>query len=235
MSESNELTEVEKGPEHSDVTMKGRAEQPAEEDTTPEQDESPTNNNVNRDHLDFTYRKVIVYNVLKFLRSKEVYSHVNAWVKDADPSIAIVKAKKPPNGNFVMLTLESEDMVEPLIKLINETQTNKKGKPLFAKRATECGADAGENEYLSSDGRFNNKRGRDEKYQGKTDLKNNNNNKRGRKRGDDPPTPKTPDEIRDAITPLWRIPYEKQLEEKKGEMIKKCAMSIIKEIKTIFR
>ena len=75
-----------------------------------------------------------------------------------------------------------------------------------------------------------------------------NNNGRGQKRGRDDgndgrPSKRTPpqlrvlsnDEVRDAITPLWRKSYQEQLDVKAREMVNKCSKSIIKEIKKKFR
>jgi len=116
-------------------------------------------------------------------------------------------------------------MVDPFIQLINtggedgKAITNARGGDLFAKRANE------------------DQRGGD----------NNNDNNRKRKGGrdgnDDNDARKraaamkvlTTDEVRDAITPLWRLPYEEQLKVKTREMIHKCSMKIIKEIKGKFR
>jgi hypothetical protein len=43
------------------------------------------------------------------------------------------------------------------------------------------------------------------------------------------------EEVRDAITQLWRKSYEEQLDVKAKEMVNKCSKNIIKEVKKKFR
>ena len=43
------------------------------------------------------------------------------------------------------------------------------------------------------------------------------------------------DEVRDAITPLWKMTYPQQLDSKMKEMVNKCAKNIVKEIKFKFK
>jgi tRNA (uracil-5-)-methyltransferase len=164
--------------------------------------------------FDHTNRKVIVQNVLKFLRNKEIEKLTKTWLRCLkDPnSIRIEKFKKPPTESWVMLTLEHEDMVQPFLDHMSANNfTNRKGKPVYAVRA-------------------------DSKLEGRDDKKRKNEGeeeqdaKRRKTSG-----PKTKDEIRDAITPLWRLPYEEQIQTKQREMIKKCAMKIIQEVKSKFR
>ncbi len=178
----------------------------------------------NNKHWDNTSKKVVVHNVLKFLRAKELDKLVSSWLEGHDDlGIKIVKVKKPPRDNWVKVTLESEEMVEPFIKLINgdnsedgEGEKNFRGKALFAKRAEEVDEE-----------RNRKKRGRDG-----DDDEDRIENKRGR--GMDERI-LTAEEVRDAITPLWKMTYEEQLTMKWREMVKKCAMKIVKEVKDKFR
>jgi hypothetical protein len=197
---------------------------------------------------DISQRKVVVYNVLKFSSTKEMTTLSKSWVKGT--SIVITKVRKPPNTNFVVLTLQSKEMAQPFIDLINNgdgiattTKKNKRTKgnvQLFARRVSN---EDDEDDPISSssaaaarDAEYNyKKRDANNSVEDDSSSKNITNNKKGRRVAADDPVPKSPDEVRDVITPLWKIPYEKQLEIKKLNMIKKCAMSIHKEIKSIFR
>lgn len=164
--------------------------------------------------FDHTNRKVIVQNVLKFLRNKEITKLTRTWLEGLkDPnSIRIEKVKKPPTESWVTLTFEHEDMVQPFLDHMSANNfTNRKGKPVFAVRV--------DSKLEGRDGTKRKNEGDDEQE-----------TKRRKTSG-----PKTKDEIRDAITPLWRLPYEQQLETKQREMIKKCAMKIIQEVKGKFR
>ena len=161
---------------------------------------SSESNNV----LDTTDRKLIVYNIPKYARDKEIKKLTSSWLDGT--KIEIVKFKKPPKKNWVVLTLSTKDMVDQLFNILNDGKhTNNKGGIINAKRALEKSE----------------KRGREEDG-------NTNGNKRVRR--DD--YVKSPDEIRDAVTPLWRLPYEEQLELKKKKMVTKCLAKIIKEIRS---
>jgi hypothetical protein len=168
-------------------------------------------------HWDQTSKKVVVHNVLKFIRPNEISKLTSAWTKDTD--IVITKTKKPPKENWIKVTLETEDMVDKFIKLINEgnggnTMKNSRGGNMFAKRASEM------------DDRDNKKRGRDDDEV---------TNGRGAKRAAIVPRVLSNEEVRDAITPLWRKSYEEQLDVKAKEMVNKCSKNIIKEVKKKFR
>jgi tRNA (uracil-5-)-methyltransferase len=165
---------------------------------------------------DHTNRKVIVQNVLKFLKNKEVTNLTKTWLASLkNPnSIRIEKFKKPPTESWVVLTLEHEDMVQPFLDHMNANNfTNRKGKPIYAVRADSKVEARGDNK------RKNNKESEEE-------------HERKRRKTS---RPKTKDEVRDAITPLWRLPYKEQLQMKQQDMIKRCAMKIIQEVKAKFR
>lgn len=160
---------------------------------------------------DHTNRKVIVRNTLKFMKNKDVDKLAKSWLATLQEpnSIRISKTKKAPNKPWIQVTLEEEDMVQPFLDHMNTSKfTNRRGNVMHAERAD---AD-----------RDNRKR------------KNGGEDERDAKRRK-PSGPKTDDEVRDTITPLWRQSYEKQLDTKQRDMIKKCANKIVQEVKKKFR
>ena len=164
------------------------------------------NEPINTD-LDFTNRKVIVRNVLKFVRPKAMQASIDSWIEGTD--LKVCKTKKPPKSNWIVLTFEKEEMVEPFLKIINEGKhLNEKGGVLRANRASDR-----DDSELGKRGR-----GRD---------RNDHKNKRCRTE-----TVKTSDEIRDAITPLWRISYDDQLDRKAKLIVNKCLVKLLNEVKT---
>lgn len=179
---------------------------------------------------DHTSRKVVVHGVLKFLRAKEIPKLVSSWIAGRENDFVIEKTKKPPKDSWLKITLKEEGMVDDFIELINKggenggAMKNVKGRPLFAKRADE---------------EFQNQRDGDRKRKERDgDDNNDSNNKRGRQeraRSERPITILSNDEVRDRITPLWRKTYEEQLDQKAREMVNKCALKIVKEIKGKFR
>lgn len=196
-------------------------------------DTNTSNSNARSADFDHTSRKVVVHNVLKYIRAKEISKLTSTWLKDHDQTaqpIKIVKTKKPPKDNWIKVTLEDENMVNPFIELINtggvdgKAMLNQKGKPMFAKRADEMFQ--------------NNNGGRDNNNDKKRKDRDSNNHVDGRpqnKRFKPEVRILSTDEVRDAITPLWRLPYEEQLDTKAREMVNKCAKKIVKEIKGKFR
>ena len=201
-------------------------------------DTANNNNNIIRRDLQFdhTSRKVVIHNMLKYIRPKEITKLTTQWLSNTPPSeISIVKTKKPPKDSWMKVTLETEEMVPKFIKLINEggvdgkSMENGRGKPLFAKRADEM---------------FTNQEGDDTKMSTNKDdgdnrkRKNNTTNYTNKRmRPDNRPPIKilSNEEVRDKITPLWRLFYEEQLNSKAKEMVNKCSKKIIKEIKGKFR
>lgn len=203
---------------------KGNTTNESEKEPAPEQAKEKDVSNVDSDKvesraLDHTDRRVMVHNVLKFLRTKEVDKMTKSWLDTLeDPnSIKITKTRKPPTDNWVVLTLEHEDMVQPLIDHINNNNLkNRQGGALHASRGAsrlERGERAQNRKRKGADG------GSDDE-----DTKR-------RKLG----IPKTNDEIRDSITPLWRQPYDRQLVVKQREMNRRCANKITQEMKAKFR
>lgn len=199
--------------------------------------DTANNNIIRRDpQFDHTSRKVVIHNMLKYIRPKEITKLTTQWLSNIPPSeISIVKTKKPPKDSWMKVTLETEEMVPKFIKLINEggvdgkAMENGRGKPLFAKRADEM---------------FTNQEGDDTKMSTNKDdgdnrkRKNNTtNNTNKRMRPDNRPPIKilSNEEVRDKITPLWRMSYAEQINSKAKEMVNKCSKKIIKEIKGKFR
>merc|ERR1719232_1248918 len=87
--------------------------------------------------FDRTSCKVMVYNVLKFNRGNELELMIENWLSHVPPNQEkknrVVNSKKPPQQNWVKITLEAEDMVEPFIDLINKNKfKNRNGGILFA-------------------------------------------------------------------------------------------------------
>ncbi len=189
--------------------------------------------------FDHTSRKVVVHNILKYIRHKELQKLVASWlVGHESKNIKIVATKKPPKDNWVKVTLAEESMVNSLIEVINtggvggNALLNGRGKPLFAKRADEMfvygdGGDGGNGQKRKErhpDGNGGGEKGCE---------RDNENNKRLKS------SPEmrilSSDEVRDAITPLWKITYPQQLDSKMKEMVNKCAKCIVKEIKFKFK
>ncbi len=163
--------------------------------------------------LDNSKRKVIVYNVDKFLKPNPLKKLIHKWTSGTD--IKVEKTKKPPKNNWVVLTLESESMVEEFMKILNDgTHKNKRGGTMEAKRPVEA---------FENDGKRS-RDGRDGRDSG---------NKRARR--DQAPCVKTADEVRDMITPLWRMSYEEQMETKSKLVVNKCFAKISTEIKKKFQ
>ena len=205
--------------------------QPTSSAKMEEQQSNTTDNNNNERHWDQTNKKVVVRNVLKFLRPKEVTKLTTDWLKGKEHlNIKIIKVKKPPKDNWIKVTLEHESMVDPFIQLINtggedgKPITNARGGNLYAKRANE-------DQQRRGDGsNNNNNRKRKDRDGGGGD-----NEQDDAKRRALQTKILSADEVRDAITPLWKLTYEEQLKVKSRDMIHKCAMKIIKEIKGKFR
>ena len=196
-----------------DATMKeAKVEKTLEKSDSGGIDESCTANVPAWDHSN---RKVIVRNTLKFMRAKEVDKVVQSWLSTLDDpsSIRITKTKKAPNQPWIQLTLEHEDMVQPFLDHINTSNIqNGRGATMHAVCA--------DSDRIED----NRKRENDSGNREEKDAK--------RRK---PSGPKTDDEVRDAITPMWRQSYEKQLLTKQREMIRKCALKIVQEVKGKFR
>ena len=216
-------------------------------------------NDNNRAKFDHSSRKVVVHNVLKFIRSKDVSKLTSSWINECNNSsnsnikVQIVNARKPPKDSWIKVTLADDNMVDPFIAFINsggedgKALVNERGRPLFAKRVDEM-VDYDNNNDAEGDGE-------DEEAGGTTtsdgqkrkgtctangtntnNVENGNNSSNKRFKSDSPQQILlSDDEVRDAITPLWRLSYDEQLHSKVREMVNKCASKIVKEIKGKFR
>jgi len=174
---------------------------------------------------DHSNRKAIVYNINKFMKNKDIHKLQIEWFKKLNnpASIRIVKFKKPPNGTWVMVTMETEDMLEPFLALINTNRfQNKKGQVLYAKPSNSKLEQ--ELEGITDD--TNKKRkDREDNGEGDTDTK----------RHKEPDGLLTDDAVRDKLTPLWKLSYQDQLKQKKTELIKRSCMKLIQEVKGKFK
>lgn len=187
-----------------------------------------TEEDADRKKLDFSHRKVMVKNVLKYLNSKKQQQLVQSWVKGTNSKIKICKYKKPPTDDWILVTLEKEDQVPILLDYINndDNARNRKGGKLFAQPVKANGEDDDDMDEQDSRKRGNNaddrrdtKRQRQEKLQTEAAK----------------PRIVTNEEIKDAMIPLWRSSYKEQLKTKESEIVKRCAIRIVKEIKDKFR
>ena len=143
------------------------------------------------------------------MKPKAIQNSIDSWLEGTD--IKVCKTKKPSSTNWIVLTFEKEDMVEPFLEIINNGKhVNEKGGVLRANRASD------------KDDATSGKRSRD----GRNDK----DNKRARR--EQVETVKTPDEIRDTITPLWRMSYQEQLDKKTKTIVNKCLVKILNEVKT---
>lgn len=170
--------------------------------------------------LNHSNRKVIIQNVYKFVDKKKVEKMAAAWIKNIQElseegfKIEIDSVKKPPKENWTVLTLKDEAMVQPLIDYINNNEIeNKKGGKLFAKIAEDNSGNGDDRKRKAADS----------------------NDEHASKRQRTARRPVTEDEVRDKVTPLWRKTKEEQLLVKSREMVKKCAMKIVQEVKGRFR
>lgn len=176
---------------------------------------------------DYSNRKVVIYNIMKFAKAKEMEKLVHRWMeqmkqKHPDCKIAFDKIKKPPRDNWLVITLKEEAMCQPFVDFINQNEVlNKRGGRLVAKRGEE-----------------DTKRTRDDaEVEQKEDGDSSKVSKRSRRDEivDAARRPVTENEIRDKITPLWQLSKEEQKAFKMRDMINKCSAKIIDEMKKRFR
>lgn len=235
---------------HAEHDVNAKAEEEGGDDKSNAKGHSgdPCNDKYNIDNnadgrFDHTSRKVVVHNILKYIRHKELQKLVASWlVGHESKNIKIVATKKPPKDNWVKVTLADERMVNALIEVINtggvggNALLNGRGKPLFAKRADEMFVRVGDR---GDDGDGGNGQKRKERHPDGNDggengsERDNGNNKRLKSSTEIRIL--SSDEVRDAITPLWKMTYPQQLDSKMKEMVNKCAKNIVKEIKFKFK
>jgi len=175
--------------------------------------------------LSKTNRKVLLFNCLKHDRAKDVQKIINRNISpDFDKKIVIQNLRKPCGNSWAIVTLQEEEMVQIFIDLVNGNSSgwaNKRGGIIRADRQDQNDND--------NDERTRN----DDRKRSKVDDDGDDGS--SRKRAKVKHGFLSADEVRDRITPYWRLSTAEQLDRKQKEMIRKCSMSIIKEIKTVFR
>ena len=196
-------------------------------------------------------RRVVLKHIWKYDGEKDVRKLVDAIVASyqsqsqssarcstatACTPLMIENIRKPPKVGFAVLTLETEEMAQKLIQFVNEKAKvdsddevfkNKKG---FAYEA-ECSAgdpDKDNEKHENGNSGDSNKRSNND------DEKNTNSSNKRPRRETPKPRYLNDDEVRDLLTPYWRSSKEQQLLRKQREMIKRCTIKIIQEIKKIF-
>lgn len=175
--------------------------------------------------LNHSSRKIVVYNIDKFLKPKPLSNLLTKWIDACKEQKGIVikvsKSKKPPNNGWVVITLDEESMVEPFMDTINHgNYKNKKGYAIVAQRPK----DGTEEE----DGEDHGKK--------RSNINVNDNSRAAKRLRRDPvECVKTEDEVRDKLTPYWKMTYDEQLDTKTKMMVNKCFQRIIGEIKKKFQ
>jgi tRNA (uracil-5-)-methyltransferase len=179
-----------------------------------------------------------------------------ALVEGRGIQIKVEKIKKPPKDNWMVLTLACPSMVEPLIQYVNEKRpATKNGSVMFAKRPASVQSSStgdvpdagnatktpaldvrGSNAASGNDGRPSSiKRssscGNDScDDAGDHESANHLANKR-QKLIEESRRPVSDDEVKDAVIPLWRQSPDDQLRSKVRDLIRNCALKIVKECK----
>ena len=204
------------------------------EDVDTEEPTTSMSNNIIPRPMDKSNLKVVIHGVMAFHAQKAISKMVDKWLKDMQsssvegdkpPNFEYDRVKKPPKATWAVVTMKDESMVQPLVDYINSNDLrNQKGNKLFAKP----GIDGGDTSS-AGDKRTRNENGDDPKA-----------SKRQRniattERIQQARRPITLDELKDRITPLWKLTQEEQLQKKKMEMVKKCAQKLIKDLKAKFR
>jgi tRNA (uracil-5-)-methyltransferase len=181
---------------------------------------------------DHANRRVVVQNVNRYDDSKKMGKLLKQWVDDIQRSkgvtVHVEKIRKPPKDNWMTVTLSDEAMVEPLISYINDTRPRtKSGSTLYAKRPTTSNVN-NEGDVGAQPKSKSNKRSAD------PDSEHGSSNSKAEKRQkliEDSRQPTTEDEVKDAIIPLWRESPDDQRKSKIRNLIKNCAVRIVKECK----
>lgn len=171
--------------------------------------------------FDHSNRRVIVYNVDKYMRNREVEKLVKQWMEQAKlgeitPNKPVrQRARKPPKDGWITITFESEAMCKPFIEFINTSGfKNKKGERLRAAQQ-----DSGIKRPVDGDDGSTRKRPRTSRE----DLV-----RQARRYVSE-------EEIRNKVTPLWKLSQEEQRMKKQKEMVKACAVKLVSDVKAKFR
>jgi tRNA (uracil-5-)-methyltransferase len=189
---------------------------------------------------DHSHRRVIIDGVFRYDDAKTCRKMMEKWAADIKSkegpgaALEVEKVRKPPKGHFVVVTVKEECMVQLLIDYINKNGIeNKRGRKLIARLATDNDDDG--------DGDERNKRKHRDDDDGYTKAAADRSSNVSSKRQNIDQTarearrPVTEDEIRDKVTPLWRLSPQEQLDSKQKDMAKRSAMKIVQEVKARFR
>jgi tRNA (uracil-5-)-methyltransferase len=169
---------------------------------------------------DFSNRKVMVLNMMKFHNAKAATKLVDEWLKDL-PDVHYDKIKKPPKNDWMTITLQHQDMVQPFIDYINQSNIlNQRGKKVTAKLAAATEEDRKRKHSSALDG---------------TTAEDDPSSHRKRQKNQHVRRYVNVEEIKDKVIPLWKYTESEQLNIKMKDMIKKCAIKIVSEIKAKFR
>ncbi|CAB9530857.1 C(5)-methyltransferase homolog [Seminavis robusta] len=201
------------------------------------EDTNKNNTNNSKESWDHSNRKVMVLNCLKFLDKRRLTKMVNSWVAGCKGQVEVKKTKKPPTDSWVVVTLGHESQVPILINYIHDNQcTNKKGDRLRAIPANQVDAASEQKINQMENGNERpNKRRHDDNNTADDSLSKRQRGMQQRRAPEPEPHVITEEEIKNAMIPLWRNTYPEQIDHKQKDMIKKCAMKVVKEIKSKFR
>jgi hypothetical protein len=167
--------------------------------------------------FDCASRQIMVYGVKK-LKKEKAKQTVDEWLalaKENNYNVAngtIERIKKPPAGGWMQLTLSDDAMVQPMIDFINSGTIDLKGSTLRAERSVNN--NAGKRKGDKHDYNPDAKRQRNSKIADAFISE---------------------EELKNKVMPLWKIPAEEQKKLKVREMVQKCAMKIVNEVKARFR
>ena len=203
-----------------------------------------------RPSWDYGNRKVVLQNVHRYDNAQKIRKAIEQWTHQLRTSqsldVQIDKVKKPPKDNWATITLQQESMVQPFIEYINNhiQPKIKNGTTIVAKRQSEVqGSEAAAPADSSMSTEAKHPQHRDNKRRERDDDNDNGNNDRGdqsraekrqRMVNEARKTPATEEEIKDAIIPLWRHTPDEQVSLKIKELIKGCALKVVKETKARF-
>lgn len=167
------------------------------------------------DHSD---RRVMLQGVYKYHDTKQCRKLVEDMIETIKTTqgttLEIHKTKKAPKQSWVSVTFSQVEMVQPFIDYVNNNDLkSRNGIKLFAKRAASNERKRRGEDSSDRDGK------RQKLKAAKAEAR----------------RPVTEEEIKDRMCPLWRLSEEEQRSQKLKNMIKKCSMKIIQEIKGKFR
>ena len=219
--------EAEKAPA---TSLEGTAASTGDENT-----DAPSEGN-ERKAWDFSHRKVMIKNIMKFLNKRDIKKMIARWTAATDNKVRILKHKKPPKDPWILVTVEKEEQVAILVDYINNNVTNKKGEKLHA-HSIEPNMGVREGDDNDDDDDDDEDSDRRNRKRGNRDDEKPNTKRQRVQRAVENAKPRiiTNEEVKNAMIPLWKSTYEEQLRAKEKEMVKRSALKIVKEIKEKFR